>query len=196
MDGPIASGAHIAFHIDDVTGIWTPIHRLATPNTLLYTWGYIASRAIGIGDARYKVALAYLEFENNEDPVSVPSFNREDGLQYYMDLSSVPARDYLRVPIRPHPDIVIAPGFEDYLQPEQGNCCVFYAQSQGGVGVHGRPFSDSVNSKVVGIALAAGPVANDPSQDVLFARSYYAPENQVPKVPSGQIGVQYPITFK
>ena len=88
MDGPMAAGEHIAFHIDDATGLWTPIHRLATPNTLLYTWGHIASRCIGMGDARYRVAMAYLEFENGEGPVSVPAYNREDGLQYYMDLTS------------------------------------------------------------------------------------------------------------
>jgi hypothetical protein len=62
--------------------------------------------------------------------------------------------------------------------------------------VHGRPFSDGVHSKVFGVALAAAPVATDPSQDVLFSRSYYQPQDQVPKVPSGQIGVQYPMTFK
>ena len=90
----------------------------------------------------------------------------------------------------------MAPGFEQFLPPDQGNCCVFFAQSQGPSGVHGRPFSDGVNSHVFGIALVASPAPNDPSQDVIFARSYYAPEHQVPKVPSGQIGIQYPITFK
>ena len=75
MDGPTASGKHLAFHVDDRTGIWTPIHRVYTPNTLLYTWGYINSRCVGMGDATYKVAWAYLEFENNPGTVSVPSFN-------------------------------------------------------------------------------------------------------------------------
>jgi hypothetical protein len=196
MDGPSVTGKHLVFHVDDATGLWTPIRRLATPNTLLYTWGYIASRCIGMGDAQYKVSVAYLEFENSEGTISVPSFNREDGLQYYMDLVNSSVRDYLRMPIRPHPDIVVAPGFEEFLPPDQGNCCIFYAQSQGDKGVHGRPFGDTVHSRVIGVALAAAPVANDASQDVLFARSYYAPENQVPKVPSGQIGIQYPMTFE
>jgi hypothetical protein len=196
MDGPTATGKHLAFHVDDATGIWTPRQRLYTPNMLLYTWGYIVARCVGLADAQYKVALAYLEFENNPGPIAVPSFDRSDGLQYYMDLSSSPVRDYLRVPIRPQPDIVIAPGYEDYFTPDQGNCCIFFAQSQGGAGVHGRPFSDGVHSTVFGIALAAGPVPDDPSQDVLFARSYYDPANQVPKVPSGQIGIQYPLTFE
>jgi hypothetical protein len=196
MDGPRAGGKHIAFHVDDRTRIWTPIQRLHTPNTLLYTWGYIVARSVGMGDPNYRVAWAYLEFENNSGTISVPSFSRADGLQYYMDLSSSSVRDYLRVPIRPYPEIVVAPGFEQYLDPSQGNQCIFYAQSAGGTGVHGRPFSDGVQSKVFGIALAAGPAPNDPSQDVLFARSYYDPANQVPKVPSGQIGVQYPMTFE
>jgi hypothetical protein len=196
MDGPTAAGRHIAFHVNDKTGLWTPIQRLATPNMLMYTWGFIASRCIGVGDPKYRVSLAYLEFENNPVPISIPSYDRTDGLQYYMDLAGNGYRDYLRVPIRPQPDIVVAPGFEEFLTPDQGNCCIFYAQSQGSQGVHGVPFSDGVNSVVFGIALAASPVPNDPSQDVVFARSYYAVENQVPKVPSGQIGIQYPMTFK
>ena len=198
MDGPIASGQHMAFHVDDKTGLWTPRQKLFTPNTLLYTWGNIVSRCCGMGDMAYKVSVMYLEFENNSDggPISVPSFNREDGIEYYNNLSSNPWRDYLRVPIRPDPDIVVAPGFEQYLDPDEGNCCVFFAQSQGSFGVHGVAFSDGVHSIVYGVALAAAPVTNDPTQDVLFARSYYQSENQVPKVPSGQIGVQYPMTFK
>jgi hypothetical protein len=196
MDGPTASGAHIAFHVDDATGLWTPRQRLYTPNTLLYTWGYVVARCVGMGDKQYRVSVAYLEFENNAGTVSVPSFDRSDGLQYYMDLSSSQVRDYLRVPVTQYPDIVVAPGFEEYLTPDQGNCCIFHAASQGMTGVHGIPFSDGVHSTVFGIALAAAPVDNDPSQDVLFARSYYDPSNQVPKVPSGQIGIQYPITFK
>jgi hypothetical protein len=196
MDGPSAAGKHLAFHVDAATGLWTPLHRLATPNTLLYTWGFVIARCVGVGDPQYRVSVAYLEFENNAGPISVPSFNREDGLEYYAGLASSPVRDYLRVPIRPQPDIVVAPGFETYLDPDQGNQCVFYAQSQGTAGVHGRPFSDSVNSTVFGVALAAAPVAADPSQDVLFARSYYPAANQVPKVPSGQIGIQYPLTFE
>jgi hypothetical protein len=196
MDGPTASGRHAAFHVADATGLWTPRHGLFTPNTLLYTWGYVVARCVGMGDVQYRVAVMYLEFENNQGAISVPSFNREDGLQYYMDLSSSSVRDYLRVPIRPYPDISVAPGFEQYLDPDQGNCCTFFAQSQGTTGVHGRPFSDGVYSTVFGVALAAAPAANDPSQDVLFARSYYQAGDQVPKVPSGQIGIQYPMTFK
>jgi hypothetical protein len=196
MDGPIATGQHTAFRVDDATGLWTPLHHLFTPNTLLYTWGHIVSRCVGMGDPAYRVSVMYLEFENNQGAISVPSFGRQDGLQYYMDLSSSPVRDYLRVPVRPYPDIVVAPGFEQWLDPDQGNQCDFFAQSQGTTGVHGRPFSDGVHSKVFGVALAAAPVATDPSQDVLFSRSYYQPQDQVPKVPSGQIGVQYPMTFK
>jgi hypothetical protein len=196
MDGPIAVGKHLAFHVDDKTGIWTPIHGLFTPNTMLYTWGNVIARCCGMGDIRYKISYTYLEFENNQGTISVPSFDRSDGIDYYMGLSSSPVRDYLRVPVTSCPDIVVAPGYEEFLTPDQGNMCTFYAQSQTGVGVHGRPFSDGVHSKVFGVALAAGPVPNDPSQDVVFARSYYDPANQVPKVPSGQIGIQYPITFK
>lgn len=196
MDGPSATGKHIAFHVDDRTGLWTPTQRVATRNLLLYTWGYIASRCIGVGDPQYRISVAYLEFENTPPPISVPSYDRTDGLQYYMDLSSVSGRDYLRVPIRPQPDVVVAPGYEEFLTPDQGNCCIFYAQSVNGTGVWGRPFTSDVNSTVIGIALAATPVPNDPSQDIVFARSYYAPENQVPKVPSGQIGIQYPMTFE
>jgi hypothetical protein len=196
MDGPTALGKHLACHVDERTGRWTPLHVAYTPNTLLYTWGHAAARCLGRGEREYRLSVMYLEFENVAGAAAIPTFDREDGIDYYSGLSAAPARDFLRVPLRPLPDIEVAAGFEAFLTPDLGNMCTFFAQSQGTQGVHGKPFADGANSKVVGVALAAAPVPGDYTQDVLFARSYYAANLQVPKTPAGQIGIIYPLTFK
>jgi hypothetical protein len=138
----------------------------------------------------------YLEFENTSGAAAIPSVDRADGLTYYSGLASSPSRDFLRVAVRPMPDIIVAKDYEPYLDQYQGNECVFFAQSEGAVGVHGKPFSDAVNSKVVGVALVAAPVSTDYTQDLVFSRSYYSAERQIPKTPYGQVGIVYPFTFK
>lgn len=196
MEGPLALGEHLACCVDERTGIWTPLHAAFTPNTLLYTWGHVAARCIGRGNREYRLTVMYLEYENTAGAATVPAVAREDGLEYYSGLASVPNRDFLRVPLRPLPDITVAAGYEAYLGEYLGNKCTFFAQSQGTAGTHGKPFSDAVSSKVIGVALAATPVPADWTQDVPFSRSYYASEKQIPKTANGQVGIVYPFTFR
>jgi hypothetical protein len=196
MEGPLAAGEHLAGYVDERTGIWTPAHTTFTRNTLLYTWGHIAARCIGRGNREYRIAFMYLEFENVAGAAAVPAVGREDGLDYYSGLASSPSRDFLRVAIRPMPDITVAAGYETFLGEYVGNKCTFFAQSQGAAGIHGKPYADTVNSKVVGVALAAAPVQADWTQDVLLSRGYYDAAKQIPKTANRQVGIVYPFTFK
>jgi hypothetical protein len=187
------TGEYCLFERDD-SGLWTPRFAAFRPNLLLYTWGHIAAQAIGRGDRNYRVSTVYLEFENNPGVVAAPSVAAGDGVGYYNALASSPNRDYLRVPIEAMPSIVVAPGYEAFLPPETGNRAVFAVQTGGTQGVHGKPFSEAASSRVFGIALAATPVLNDATADILLARGYYDPGEQVPKT-ARQLGAIYRITF-
>jgi hypothetical protein len=178
-------------------GAWRP--RAVTRNTWLYTWGYMAAQALGLGNAAYKIGAAYLEYENvaaPADPVSIPPFQRQDGLEYYANLAASPVRDFLRLPLIVTPAIGVVPGFEDYFAAGQGNQLTVFVQSAGTAGFFGKTFSDTVNSKVCGIALVAIPIPADQTQDVLFSRAYYQAADQVLKTPSGQVGIQYTLGFQ
>lgn len=171
-----------------------------TENQIQYSWGYIAAQTIGSGKLSYKIAGLYIEYENVASPgdsVTVPSFGRDEGLEYYDDLQSSGSRDYLRVPLLQNPLVGIATGYEDYFTPGvDGNKITIFAQTQGIEGVHGKTFSDSVNSKVFGAAAVATPVFADPTQDVIFARSYYPVSEQTLKEPSSQLGISWEFSFK
>jgi len=169
------------------------------PNQIQYSAGTIAAQALGLSGNRYKIAGMYIEFENVASPtdaVSIPTFGKDEGIEYYDDLQSSAVRDFLRVPLLQNPMVGIETGFEAYFsEPELGNKLTFFAQTQGSAGVHGKTFSDSVNSKVCGVALVATPEFNDRTQDVVFSRSYYAVSEQTVKEPSSQIGVSWEIAF-
>ena len=77
----------------------------------------------------------------------------------------------------------------------EGNLLTFYTQSQGAVGYHGRTFSHSVNSKVFGAALVATPTADDPTQDIIVARTYLLAASQVLKIASSQIGLTWRLSL-
>jgi hypothetical protein len=189
----MAQGEYCLFEIAE-DGTWSPCFDGFRRNTLLYTWGHLAAQCIGRGDRRYHIAVMYLEFENSSDTIAVPIFHPEDGVEYYDGLASSPNRDYLRVPIEASPNIMVAPGYEALLAPDLGNRIVFAAQTGSGVGIHGKPFSDGAGSKVFGIALAAAPSLADPTADILLARGYYDPADQITKT-ARQLAAVYRITF-
>ena len=168
-------------------------------NQIQFHWGFIAAQTIGNGLSKYRVSAMYIEFENVAspgDPVTVPMYGRDEGTEYYDALQSSGTLDFLRVPLLQAPLLGIAPGFESYFTAgETGNRATFFAQSQGVVGVHGKTFSDSVNSKVYGVALVATPVFADRTQDVVFARTYFPTGEQTLKEASSQIGISWDIDF-
>lgn len=170
-------------------------------NAELPDWGYVVAKAVSEGGYKWRIRKLYIEFENVADPddaVSIPTVDQLDpqsGLPYYAGLADAPARDYLRVDLRGAPAIEIESGYENYFETGFGNLLLSFGLTVGAAGVHGREFSDSVNSKVCGSALVAAPVENDPTQDIVVARAYYPAEDQLLKLPGQQIGVSWESPF-
>jgi hypothetical protein len=170
----------------------------STRNQLQYSWGFIAARALGLGDMSYQLDAMYIEFENVAapgNPVTVPTYDRSEGLEYYDGLSASGVRDYIRTALVSNPAIGVKSGYESYFGTGEGNQLMFFAQTSGATGVHGKTFSDSVNSKVFGAAIIATPVFADPTQDVIFARTYLGVSEQVEKLASSQIGITWEVSF-
>lgn len=192
LDPAVASGEYDVGYVGP--GGWR--HLFTKRNLLLYTWGYVAAKCVGQGDATFKVAAAYLEYENVTNPsdaVSVPSYGRADGLSYYDGLGA--NRDFLRVALAGTPSIDVSPGYESYFTTG-GNRVTFDLQSSGTAGVLGRPFSDANNSKACGVALVATPSPADRTQDVILARGYFDVADQPLKLAGSQIGVRWKVSFR
>lgn len=185
----------------DHKGVWHPVSR--TKNLLMYGWGHIAARQIGRSpDAAaldYAVKGFYLEFENVADPgdpVTIPSFGRGDGISYYDGLSASGTLDFLRVALRGQPELGISASLAaQFVEGVSGNKLTFFTQSVGATGIHGKTFSDSVNSKIYGAALVATPVLSDRTQDEIFSRAYVQTSEQTLKDASSQVGASWEIEF-
>lgn len=201
-----ANGSGVRGHVRlwrvDASGLFTPLH--SQPNQIQYSWGHIAARQLGYrpqaGRPSFHISALYIEFENVGDPedtISVSSFGRDVSVDYYNELAASSTQDFLRVPLRLEPTLGISTGYEDYFTPGQdGNQLTFFAQTAGLQGVHGKSFSHTVNSKIYAAALVAAPTFSDRTQDVIFARTTFAAENQVTKEASAQIGVTWDIAFE
>lgn len=168
-------------------------------NQIQLTWGMIAAMTIGLGRRDYRINGLFIEYENMTDPDDIavtPDFERAAGLEYYDDLLVSSTRDFLRVPLIQNPLLSIEPGYEDtFIEGETGNRLTFFTQTQGTVGVHGKAFSNAANSKVVGAALVAIPTFQDRARDVILARTYFAADEQVLKLPSSQVGIAWDVSF-
>jgi hypothetical protein len=163
-------------------------------NLTLFEWAGVVGKLLTQGDINFKIGGMYLEFENvadPDDPVSIPTFDRTGGLSYYQGLASAPTRDYLRVPL-----IAANLTSTDEVKFPDGNLMTFFAQSQGVVGVHGKAFSDSVNSKVFGGALVAFPDVADADQDIVHSRFYFPEAGQQVKLPTSQIGLEWDLELQ
>jgi hypothetical protein len=194
---PELSGRIRLWDISD-HGLWVP-RSAFKPNQIQFDWGYIAAQCIGKGNSKYKINAMYIEFDNvadEGDPVTIPSYDRGEAIEYYDDLINSGTRDYLRVPLRMSPDISIEPGFENYFAEGEGNLLTFFAQTTGVEGVHGKTFSNGVNSKICGCALVATPVFADRTQDRVFSRTYLAVDDQTVKQVSGQSGIEWQVSFE
>jgi len=174
-------------------------HLFSQSNQIQHTWGHIAAQTIGKGNSSYKISAIYLEYENtvsSGDPVTVPTYDRDEGLSYYQDLSLSATHDFLRVPLLVEPTIAIEPGYEDsFTAGEDGNTLTFFTQTQGTSGFHGKDFSDTANSTIFGVALVATPEFGDPTKDIIAARTYFETADQVVKLPSSQVGVTWDWVF-
>lgn len=168
--------------------IWTPTTEL-NPNLVLYQWGEIVGKLLTTGDAKYRIGGMYLEFENvasPSDPVSVPTFGRDRTIQYYDDLSGSAVRDYLRVPLTA----------TTYTDEAEQTILNFFARSSGTTGVHGKTFSDTVNSTIFGASLVAFVDSTDATQDLLLSSYYFAVADQQQKLSTSQVGLEWQLALQ
>ena len=171
--------------------LWTPSTDWKS-NLVLYQWATITSQLLAVGSSNYRIAGMYLEFENVASPsttVTPPSFDRTRDITYYDDLVASSTRDYLRVPMTAAP---IGSEGTDL----SNNQIVFFARSSGTQGVHGKTFSDSVNSKIFGASLVAFVDNNDSTQDLLFSSFYFDTADQQIKLATSQVGIEWELTLQ
>ena len=191
------SGIHGLF-LKELDGRLTQLVR--KPNQIQYDWGLVAAKLLGFGDTSYRPSVIYLEFENVGNPVvsvTPPTFDRDEGKAYYDDLSLSSSKDYLRVPLQSNPVLSAASGYEDYFtESGTGNKLAFMGITTGAVGVHGRPFTTDDNSKIYGAALVATPDEDDPSKDLIIARTYYEVADQAIKDAVRQFVPTWELVFK
>lgn len=162
-------------------------------NDIMYDWAAIVSRLLADGGSQYRIGGMYLEYKNVADPddvVTPPAFGREDGIAYYNGLAGSADTDFLRVPLI----AAVRSSSNEALFPD-GNRITFFARTQGVVGVHGKAFSDSVNSKLYGAALVAIPDQADRTKDLVLSRMYVATAKQQVKLPTSEIGPEWEITL-
>lgn len=171
--------------------LWTPSTNLK-PNTVLYQWATVAAKLLTLGQANYRIAGMYLEFENVASPgdtVSVPTFDRTRTVEYYDDLAGSATRDYLRVPLTATQLLSSGTGLSQ-------NQIVFFARSSGTLGVHGKSFSDANNSVIYGASLVAFVDNSDATQDLLFSSFYFDVADQQPKLATSQVGIEWELTLQ
>lgn len=193
-------GVVTLWRIDEKTGLKIP--HGTQKNQIQFTWGYAAARHLGFRPSAdrpsYHISTLYVEFENQsgpETPISVAPFSRSIATSYYANLTG--QRDYLRIPIIIEPTLSVSDGYAENLPVNQSaNQLTFFVQTSGTAGMHGLPFASNVNSKVYAAALVAAPDFNDPTKDVVFARTMFTTANQITKEASSQIGITWDIAFE
>lgn len=165
-------------------------------NDILYEWGALVGRLLLRQGLNYGISGMYIEFANvvsPGDPVSPPDVSRDasQGVDYYNDLASSPDTDYLRVPL-----IASTMDSSDEIKYPKGNQLTFFAQTSGVEGVHGKPFSDTNNSVAFGGALVAFVDDSDFTQDLVLSRFYFAIDEQMAKLATGQIGYEWKLLLQ
>ena len=188
----ITGKVQVSYVKDD---IWTPISGWLD-NIVLYEWSNIISSLLyPASDSKdYTLQGMYLEYESNNAGATInptPTFDRTGGVQtapsYWENLGT--NRDYLRLKVDSYKKVV---GTNEVT-------VTFRAQSTGAVGTKTTSpvtFSDAVNSRVYGCALAAYPGGTaDKSQDLVFSRFYFSGSSQVDKLAGSNIGIAWSIKF-
>lgn len=176
-------------------GGWKPLTRW-TKNLVLKEWGAIVGNALRTGDSKYRISHMYLEYQNVAspgDPADIPSFDREagNGVAYFNSLSLSADRDYLRIPLTATQFVS-----SDETEFPEGNVAIFFAMSQGMLGVHGKPYSDVVNSTLAGGALVAGIDDSDHTRDLVLSRFYLPVDEQQVKLATSQLGLEWELEMQ
>jgi hypothetical protein len=175
-------------HHRQLPGDWQFEHPFER-NLILNEWAAILGELLrGAPDRKpYQFGAMYIEFENNGGAaVSTPTPLRTEASSYYADLVSDSTRDYLRVPVTA---VTLTSTDENF---PRGNRLTAYAQTDGTVGVHGKPFSPASQSRVYGAALVSTPDFGDASQDLIWSRMYYTDTSrQLIALASSQVGLAW-----
>jgi hypothetical protein len=191
------------WRVDERTGLKTPL--LSQHNQVQYTWGHLAAQTLGFRQqpdrSRYHISAIYFEFENVLTPETTVSesttFPKDRDISYYNAFSG--DRDFLRVPLILEPALGTSAGYEAKLPLEHNtNQLTFFAQTAGNSGVRGIGFGSNIdgkNSKIFAAALVATPDIDDPTKDIIFARTVFSENSQVPKEASSQIGITWTVAF-
>lgn len=164
-------------------------------NDRVYTAGHLVMQTMVNRDPSYGFSVMYIEFENMDDAetaASTPEIDPAD-LTYYQNLTG--SRDYLRVLITEQPHGFVVEGYEDILDPAQYNGAILFASTGNVESAGGLPFSSENFSRVCGLAIGAAVDPDDPAADILYARRYYAAENQWLAEDGVQLRVSYRIKF-
>jgi len=141
----------------------------------------------------YEINTMYMEFRNGGLPAPVVTPDPSEGRSYYAALDTgLSDRDYIRVPLTADPTL-------ESSDPTKfsTNRVQFVALSGGyTIGRGGHAFSAAAQSVVYGVALVAAPDPDDPTQDIVFSRSY-APADFTAKLKlvNEEISIVWPHTF-
>ncbi len=175
--------------------LWTPAGPW-TSNTHMYDMATaVAALLRNAQDGKvYYVNGMYLEFDNSGAAVDpTPTIDLSDGYEYFTGLAG--NADFLRVSLAS----ASAGAVTDATKfPRGTNVAVFSARTTGTTGMRDTsplPFSDVANSRVYGGALVVMRDNADITQDLVVARFYFDPADQIPKAAGQQIGVDWPLTF-
>jgi hypothetical protein len=141
---------------------------------------------VGTGTA---INAMYMEFQNGGTTPTVDP-DPAEGRSYYAALDTgLSSRDYLRIVMSSTPTL-------SSTDPSKytSNKATFYAMSGGQtVGAGGHPFTAAAQSTVYGVALVAAADIDDPSQDMVFSRSYNFTPKQ--KQVNEEISIQWAQIF-
>lgn len=175
--------------------LWTPTNDW-TSNTHMYDLATaMAALVRNLQDGKlYYVNAMYFEFDNSGAAVDpVPTITLSDGYSYYTGLTGT--KDFLRVPITATSSGTVT---DVAKYPRGTNVATFSARTAGTTGQRTSApltFSDVSNSRVFGGALVAMRSQVDITQDLVVARFYFDPADQIEKSAGQQIGFDWPLTF-
>jgi hypothetical protein len=163
----------------EVTGAWRPLGVVA--NAVTFGGMDLIGRLLA-GEGR-PINGIYLEFENGTEPalVSPPMLDPTAGVEYYLGLSG--QRDFVRAPA----GLRSAPAGSSSAY--RSNRVAFTGQSAHTAGNRGLPFSHTAGTVVFGAALVS--LADNPSDDIVYARAYFDANLRIPKQDMMQIGLNW-----
>jgi len=128
----------------------------------------------GNSDSGAKLNTAYVEFVNGP-PVPSVDVSMQNLRTYFDALASDADRDYLRLSVLSH----------TLDQKGDQPSLTLIIATDGTTGVHGKPFSASVGSRVYAVTLAASQW-ND-REDIFVARHHYPELEQLEKPEAGSL---------